>query len=242
MSFAAMWMTARKHIENWIVWLVVDIVATGIYLVQRSRDVRAACTASTSAWHSQGGGRGAHRCFEPRRPDRRGRRRGMLRQNDARAAAGAAIRGAVGARIRARATWRASATDYDEADVLAIASGQQRAEMRRRRRADSLIADTDLVVIRIWWNVRYGGSHRWIDATLSRTTYGTATARLPAADARYSVDTRSAARTSARAAGVARALSGTARRSRCAILEVSRIAEDSGSNAAVSRVRRWLSR
>ncbi len=32
MSFAAMWMTARKHIENWIVWLVVDVIATGIYL------------------------------------------------------------------------------------------------------------------------------------------------------------------------------------------------------------------
>jgi nicotinamide mononucleotide transporter len=32
MSFAAMWMTARKHIENWIVWLVVDVVSTGIYL------------------------------------------------------------------------------------------------------------------------------------------------------------------------------------------------------------------
>ncbi len=32
MSFAAMWLTARKHIENWIVWLVVDVVATGIYL------------------------------------------------------------------------------------------------------------------------------------------------------------------------------------------------------------------
>ena len=34
MSFAAMWMTARKHIENWLVWLVVDIIATGIYLVK----------------------------------------------------------------------------------------------------------------------------------------------------------------------------------------------------------------
>ena len=27
-----MWLTARKHIENWVVWLVVDVVATGIYL------------------------------------------------------------------------------------------------------------------------------------------------------------------------------------------------------------------
>ena len=32
MSFAAMWMTARKYIDNWIVWLVVDIIATGMYI------------------------------------------------------------------------------------------------------------------------------------------------------------------------------------------------------------------
>ena len=31
-SFAAMWMTARKQIENWYVWLFVDVLATGIYL------------------------------------------------------------------------------------------------------------------------------------------------------------------------------------------------------------------
>ncbi len=31
MSFAAMWMTARKYIENWIVWLVVDVIATVMY-------------------------------------------------------------------------------------------------------------------------------------------------------------------------------------------------------------------
>jgi nicotinamide mononucleotide transporter len=34
MSFAAMWMTARKYIDNWIVWLAVDVVAAGVYLVQ----------------------------------------------------------------------------------------------------------------------------------------------------------------------------------------------------------------
>jgi nicotinamide mononucleotide transporter len=32
MSFAAMWLTTRKHIENWIVWLVVDVISTGIYV------------------------------------------------------------------------------------------------------------------------------------------------------------------------------------------------------------------
>jgi nicotinamide mononucleotide transporter len=34
MSFAAMWMTARKYMENWIVWLVVDVIATGMYLIK----------------------------------------------------------------------------------------------------------------------------------------------------------------------------------------------------------------
>ena len=34
LSFAAMWMTARKYLENWILWLVVDVIATGIYLVK----------------------------------------------------------------------------------------------------------------------------------------------------------------------------------------------------------------
>jgi nicotinamide mononucleotide transporter len=27
-----MWMTARKYIDNWIVWLIVDVIATGVYL------------------------------------------------------------------------------------------------------------------------------------------------------------------------------------------------------------------
>ena len=31
-SFAAMWMAAHKYIENWIVWLVIDVLATGIYI------------------------------------------------------------------------------------------------------------------------------------------------------------------------------------------------------------------
>ena len=31
LSVTAMWLTARKNIENWIYWLVVDVLATGIY-------------------------------------------------------------------------------------------------------------------------------------------------------------------------------------------------------------------
>lgn len=34
LSFAAMWMTARKLIENWYVWLLVDIIATIVYIIK----------------------------------------------------------------------------------------------------------------------------------------------------------------------------------------------------------------
>ena len=32
LSVVAMWLTARKKIENWIYWLIVDILAVGIYI------------------------------------------------------------------------------------------------------------------------------------------------------------------------------------------------------------------
>jgi nicotinamide mononucleotide transporter len=34
MSVAAIWMQARKYLESWYVWFIVDVVATGIYLVK----------------------------------------------------------------------------------------------------------------------------------------------------------------------------------------------------------------
>lgn len=33
-SLAAMWLTARKKIENWIFWLVIDVVSVGEYWIQ----------------------------------------------------------------------------------------------------------------------------------------------------------------------------------------------------------------
>lgn len=33
-SLLAMWLTARKKIENWLVWLVVDVVSVGVYWLQ----------------------------------------------------------------------------------------------------------------------------------------------------------------------------------------------------------------
>ncbi len=34
LSFAAMWMMARKYLENWIIWFFVDIAAVTLYLVK----------------------------------------------------------------------------------------------------------------------------------------------------------------------------------------------------------------
>lgn len=33
-SLAAMWLTARKQIENWIFWLVIDVISVGVYWAQ----------------------------------------------------------------------------------------------------------------------------------------------------------------------------------------------------------------
>lgn len=32
LSFVATWMLARKHIENWIIWIIVDAVSIGLYI------------------------------------------------------------------------------------------------------------------------------------------------------------------------------------------------------------------
>ena len=34
LSFAAMWMTARKLIESWLLWLLVDVLATVVYVMK----------------------------------------------------------------------------------------------------------------------------------------------------------------------------------------------------------------
>lgn len=34
LSFIAMWMTARKHLENWLLWLLVNVMAMGIYWIK----------------------------------------------------------------------------------------------------------------------------------------------------------------------------------------------------------------
>lgn len=34
LSFIAMWMSARKYLENWVVWLVVNTISVGVYFFQ----------------------------------------------------------------------------------------------------------------------------------------------------------------------------------------------------------------
>jgi nicotinamide mononucleotide transporter len=31
LSLAAMWMQARKHVENWLVWLAADVISIPLY-------------------------------------------------------------------------------------------------------------------------------------------------------------------------------------------------------------------
>ena len=37
MSFVAMWLMARKHIESWIYWIIVDIIGIGLYYVKEAK-------------------------------------------------------------------------------------------------------------------------------------------------------------------------------------------------------------
>ena len=217
-----MWMTARKYIENWIVWLVVDVVSTGHLSLQRSRDVRAAVLRL----HRHG----IRGVVGVASVDAANRGRLTVAIVGAECAgkttlAAALARGsrAVGAGIRARLSgpsWR-----IDAADVLAIARGQQRAEdaatsaERPRLRRHRSGRHQGLVGRSLRRRRRSGSTPRWM-----RLLAGDRAAGLSAADARHSVDTRPAARTPERAARIARPLQKTARRSRRAISRGIRIA------------------
>lgn len=37
-SFVAMWMAARKYLENWILWFVVNVISVGLYVVKAEQD------------------------------------------------------------------------------------------------------------------------------------------------------------------------------------------------------------
>ena len=52
---------------------------------------------------------------------------------------------------------------YDEQDILFIAKGQVRAEKAGYKKADTfLFCDTELIVTKIWSEVKYDHCHEWI--------------------------------------------------------------------------------
>ena len=56
---------------------------------------------------------------------------------------------------------------YDENDLGAIASGQLALEAQALKGAPPvLVLDTDMLVIRIWWQEKYGQAPDWVEAAL----------------------------------------------------------------------------
>ena len=37
-SFIAMWMSAKKYVENWVLWFVVNVVSVGLYGIKAQQD------------------------------------------------------------------------------------------------------------------------------------------------------------------------------------------------------------
>ena len=66
-------------------------------------------------------------------------------------------------------SYLAGRTEYQREDVLAIARAQQAAERAALAQAPLVVADTDLTVIQVWWEEKYGALHPWIvDALAER--------------------------------------------------------------------------
>lgn len=61
---------------------------------------------------------------------------------------------------------------YEEPDLLEIAKGQIRAEEDLAKKANTyLICDTDLIVIKIWSEHKYGRCHPWILEQIEQREY-----------------------------------------------------------------------
>lgn len=61
---------------------------------------------------------------------------------------------------------------YEESDLLEIAKGQIRSEDALAKKANNyLICDTDLLVIKIWSEHKYGRCHPWILEQLAQRKY-----------------------------------------------------------------------
>lgn len=57
---------------------------------------------------------------------------------------------------------------YDRSDVLAIARAQLAAEQAALAAADLVVADTDLSVIQVWWEEKYGALDPWLAEALAQ--------------------------------------------------------------------------
>jgi nicotinamide riboside kinase len=61
---------------------------------------------------------------------------------------------------------------YEEKDILLIAQGQLSAEASQLKQAGTfLFCDTELLVTKIWSEVKYGRCHPWIIATIEHHPY-----------------------------------------------------------------------
>lgn len=66
----------------------------------------------------------------------------------------------------ARTFFEGRAPAYTFSEVEFIASQQYQTEQRELARWGSIVCDTDLTVIKVWMEVRYGNCPQWIDAAL----------------------------------------------------------------------------
>jgi nicotinamide riboside kinase len=62
----------------------------------------------------------------------------------------------------------AGKTRYTQDDVLAIAREQQAAELAALAQGPLVVADTDLTVIQVWWEEKYGELNPWLAAALAQ--------------------------------------------------------------------------
>ncbi len=72
----------------------------------------------------------------------------------------------------ARAYLESLGRPYAEADLLLMAAGQIESEDRLIQQANKyLICDTDLYVIKVWSEAKYGRCHRWILEQIAQRSY-----------------------------------------------------------------------
>jgi len=61
---------------------------------------------------------------------------------------------------------------YDYGDILMIANGQVKAEKKILKNSNQLIfVDTEMIVLKIWCEVKYGKCHPWILDRLAKQNY-----------------------------------------------------------------------